>query len=93
MGEADIERYFSVVVEEKNVPMTPVAKFLVPDRRDIVDSGCRSGPPCGLPGLYGNPIPESTIFPQSGTKNIRPQYSVADKLALKSRRKLVGSSE
>jgi hypothetical protein len=52
----------------------PEAQFLVSDSGDIVDSGIGlSYRPAGissLAGRYDNPMPESTISPQSGTKNI-----------------------
>jgi hypothetical protein len=51
-----------------------VAKFLVPDWGELVDSGIglsyRSAGLHKLAGRYDNPMPESTIFPQSATKNL-----------------------
>jgi hypothetical protein len=45
-----------------SVPIRPVAKFIVPDREDKVDSGIgmshRPASICRLPGLYNNPMPE-----------------------------------
>ncbi len=50
------------------------AKFLVPAWEDIVDSGIglsdRPASLCSLAGQYDNPMQESTISPQSGTKNL-----------------------
>ena len=40
----------------------PVAKFIVPERWEIVDSGIGTG-------QYDNPTPESTLSHQSGTMN------------------------
>ncbi len=52
---------------------SPVAKFLVSDWADIVDyaTGLSYWPTRlhWLAGRYDNPMPESTIFPQSGTRN------------------------
>jgi hypothetical protein len=52
----------------------PVAKFLIPDWGDIINSGIglsyRPARLHGLAGQYDNPMPESTISPPSGTKNL-----------------------
>ncbi len=54
--------------------LSPVAKFLVPDWENIVDSGIglsdRPARLHRLPGQYDNPMTESTICSQSGTKNL-----------------------
>ncbi len=49
-----------------------VAKFIVPDWGEKVDSGLsyRPASPCSLAGRYENPMPLSTLYPQSGTKNL-----------------------
>ncbi len=31
--------------------------------------GCRTGPPAYVAGMYDNPMPQSTLSPQSGTMN------------------------
>jgi hypothetical protein len=46
-----------------------VAKFLVPDWRDEDDSGIGLSY-CRLVGLYDNPMPEPTLYRQSGTMNL-----------------------
>jgi hypothetical protein len=50
----------------------PVAKFLVPNLGDLVDTGIgysRSGMPAySLAGQYDNPMPESTISPSQGLR-------------------------
>ncbi len=74
------QTFYNVHSDRWLVPMACMAqeaKFLVPDCGDIV-------PPTGmglsyrparlhrLAGRYDNPMPESTISPQSGTKNLAP---------------------
>ncbi len=54
--------------------LNPVAKFLVSDGRDIVDSGIglsyRPATQHRLESRYDNSMPESTKSPQSGIKNL-----------------------
>jgi hypothetical protein len=51
-----------------------VAKFIVPDWEDKVNSGIglsyRQARLHRLAGQYDNPKPESTLFPHSGTMNL-----------------------
>jgi hypothetical protein len=51
-----------------------LAKFIVPERGDIVDFGIglsyRPASLCSLAGRYDNPMLESTLSPQSGTVNL-----------------------
>ncbi len=52
----------------------PVAKFMVPDREDKVNSGIglsyRSARLHRLEGLYDNPTPESTISPSQNLATV-----------------------
>ncbi len=51
-----------------------VARFIVPDWGDKVNSGTglsyRPASLCSLTGLYENPMPESTLAPQLETMNL-----------------------
>jgi hypothetical protein len=54
--------------------MKSVAKFLVPDWGDTVDSGIglsyRPARLHRMSGWYDNTMPEASVSPQSGTKNL-----------------------
>ncbi len=51
-----------------------IAKFIVPDSGNNVDSGIRSSNQpaslCSLASRYDSPLPELTLSPQTGTKNL-----------------------
>jgi hypothetical protein len=68
----------NVAVGSGVFPFRPLAKFFVPDWGEIVDSGI--GLPYrpaklhrlagNAPGMYRNPMPESTISPSQETKDL-----------------------
>jgi hypothetical protein len=61
-----LQRKAFLIVYWKN---TPIAKFIVPDWEDKVDSDIglsyRPASICSLPDRYDNPMPESTFSPST----------------------------